>query len=132
MGEEVDVAWAEDKTAAELEGVLAQAVLPVAAGGGACSCSGVAWTQEVEHRGLLQAGGPIGLSPVVDQQRKGDAGLILEGRGVAPVAKADRGQSGTRPADLLLVVAQLRDVLAAKNSAVVAQEHQHGGAFVPK
>jgi len=132
VDEEVDVAGAEDKAAAELEGVLAQAVLSVAAGRGTFSCPSIIAPEEVEHGCLLEADGMIGLSLFVHQQGKGDAGLLLEGRGIAPAAKADRCQSGASLIDFLLVAAQLRDVLAAEDSAVVAQEDQHCGTLLPQ
>ncbi len=131
MGEEVDVAGAEDKAAAELKGVLAQAALPVTAGRGTLMRSAVVAPQQVEHGSLLEADGTIGQPSVVDQKGKADASVVLERRGLQLVAEADRGEPGPGLADLVFVVAQLRDVLAAEDSAVMAQEYQHGRALLP-
>lgn len=59
-----------------------------------------------------------------DQKRKGDAGLFAKNTGVSPVAESDGGQARSAVEEGLLVCAQLRDVLAAENSAVVAKEDQ--------
>ena len=48
------------------------------------------------------------------------------------VAKSNRRQSGPGLLELAFVVTQLRDMLAAKNSAVVAQKDNHGGSRLPQ
>ena len=47
------------------------------------------------------------------------------------VPKPDGGQSDTLLKEFLFVIAQLRDVLAAEDSAVVAKEHNHRGPAGP-
>jgi hypothetical protein len=48
------------------------------------------------------------------------------------IPQAHGGQSGTGVSELLLVVTQLRDMVAAENSAVVAQEDHHRRGLVPQ
>jgi len=72
------------------------------------------------------------LSTGVDQQGKVDAGSLAKHTGVVQVAQTDCGQGGSGLLELLLVLAQLRDMLAAENSAVVPKEDNHSGTFFPK
>jgi hypothetical protein len=48
------------------------------------------------------------------------------------VTQANRGQSRSFSNELLLVLAQLRDVLAAKYSPVVAKKDHDGGTLLPQ
>jgi hypothetical protein len=48
------------------------------------------------------------------------------------IAEADSGEGGVFGAEGLLVLAQLRDVLAAEDSAVVAEEDEDGGIRFPE
>jgi hypothetical protein len=71
------------------------------------------------------------LSLLVDQQREGDAGFLPKLPRVIAVAKADRRQLGSRLPKVLRAVAQLCDVLAAEDSAVVAQKHHDCRPVLP-
>jgi hypothetical protein len=68
----------------------------------------------------------------VNEKWEIDFGFLLEEAGVVRVAEADGGEGGAFFAEGLLVFAQLRDVLAAKDSAVVAQEDKDGGIAFPE
>ena len=48
------------------------------------------------------------------------------------VAQADGGEGGAGFLDLRLVIAQLRDMVAAEDSPIVAQEDQHRGSVFPQ
>ena len=69
---------------------------------------------------------------LVDEEGEVDAGLFLEEAGVACVAEADGGESRVLGTEGLLVFAQLRDVLAAEDSAVVAEEDENCGMRFPE
>jgi len=77
-----------------------------------------------------QSGGAIRTPLRVHQQRHVGRKLqvFTEGGGKMSRPVPDQDQLATAPADLVLFVAQLRDLLAAEESAEVAQEHQHDGA----
>jgi len=60
VGVPIDIAGAEDETAAELEGVLAETLLAVSAGLGALPSPGVIGAEQVQQVGFLQADGAIG------------------------------------------------------------------------
>ena len=67
-----------------------------------------------------EASGTIGLTVLVDQQGKRDAGFFSESFCIISIAEADGGESRTELLKLAFVFAQLRNVLAAEDSAVVA------------
>jgi hypothetical protein len=48
------------------------------------------------------------------------------------IAQTDSGHLGSFAAEGLFVFAQLRDVLAAENSSVVAKENDHSGRSSPQ
>jgi hypothetical protein len=104
----------------------------MAAGTGALSCRGVLAPQEMQEIRGLQVRRAISLAGFVDQKRKGDARFFAEDARVTGVAQSDRGKSGSFVPEDLLVFAQLRGVLAAKNSAIVAEKNQHGRLLGPK
>ena len=51
---------------------------------------------------------------------------------IAKIAQSHRGKLRAFFFKLSLVFAQLRDMLAAENSTVVAQKHDHGRLVLPK
>jgi hypothetical protein len=132
VGESVDVAGAEDEGAAELEGIAAEFVLVVAGGFGAVAALEIVAAEEVEEVGFAQVGEFIGLIVGVDEEREVDAGFLLEEAGVAGVAEADGGEGGVFGEEGLLVFAQLRDMFAAEDSTVVAEEDEDDGMGFPE
>ena len=132
MGEAIDVAGAEDEGAAELKGVAAEFVLLVPGGGGAFAASEIVAAEEVENVGRLEVGDFVGLARLVDEEGEVDAGFLLKEAGVVGVSQANGGESGLFFAEGLLMFAQLRDMLAAEDSAVVAKENQDGGIVFPE
>ena len=132
MGETVDIAGAEYKGAAELEGIAAEFVLVMAGGTGALAALEIVAAEEVEEVGFAEVGEFVGLAALVNEEGEVDAGFFLEEAGVAGVAEADGGEGGVFGAECWLVLTQLRDVLAAKDSAVVAEEDEDGGMRFPE
>jgi hypothetical protein len=126
VGKAVDVAWAEDKGTAELERIAAKFVLTVTGGFCAAAALEVVAAEEMEEVGFAEVGEFVGLAVGVDEEREVDAGFFLKEAGVAGVAEADGGEGGIFCAEVRLVFAQLRDVLAAEDSAVVAKENEDG------
>ncbi len=68
----------------------------------------------------------------IDQQREHDAGLLAEPAGIIHVAQPDRRQRGSGLLKFELVCAQLRDMLAAEDSAVVPQKNNYGRGALPQ
>ena len=104
----------------------------LAAGAGPLSRRGVFASQEMQKVRGLQFRQPISLARFVDQKRKGDCSFVTKHPRVMAVAQSNSGKSGSFVAKGLLVFAQLRDVLAAKNSPVVPQKNQDGRSPGPQ
>jgi hypothetical protein len=104
----------------------------MAAGTRALSCRGILAPQKMQKVRRLQFHRAISLARFVDQKRKGDARFFAKYSRIIAVAQSDRGKGGSFVAEGLLVLAQLRDVLAAKNSAIVAEKNQHGSLPGPQ
>jgi hypothetical protein len=132
VGVAVYVAGTEDEASPQLEGVFAEPVLAVTGGARPLPGRHVVAAEEMEQRGIAETDRAIRLPPLVNQQREGDAGVLAEQAGVVQVAKSDGGKSRPSFPDCLLVFAQLRDVLPAEHSAVVAEEDEDRGGVGPK
>jgi hypothetical protein len=129
--EAVDVSRTEHEASAQLEGVLSESMLAVAGVAGARPGPEVGSVEEMRDRGTPQASSPVRDARLVDEKRKIDARLLLEGARVVAIAEADGGEPRARRAERPLVRAQLRGVLAAEDSAVVAKKHDHRRPRLP-
>ncbi len=132
MGKQVDVAGCEHEAAAELEGIFSQLDLLMTARLSACSRRGVVATKKMQNVRLLQARDLVSAALVVDQQRKIDAGVFAKHAPVIQIAQTDCRDARTALLKFGLVFAQLRDVLAAEDSTIVAQEDHHRRLALPK
>jgi hypothetical protein len=128
----IDVAWAKNKTSAELKWIFPEFVLMMARFMRSLACFRIVAAQEMKKIGGLQLCGAIGLTLFVNQEGKSDPGLLAKLPGINGVTEANCGENCAFVAEGLFVFAQLRDVLAAKDSAVVAQENNDGSFFVPQ
>ena len=79
----------------------------------------------MKERAVQQAHSTICLPFGIHEQRERDSRLLAKDLSVVCVAQADGGQPSAFFAECLFVVAQLRDVLAAEDSSVVAKEGNH-------
>jgi len=79
----------------------------------------------------LQFRHAIGLAGFINQQRERNARFFTEHPSVIAVSESHRGKRRTLVPECLLMFAQLRDVLAAKDSSVVAEKDQYGRLRVP-
>jgi hypothetical protein len=132
MGEAVEVAGAEDESTAQLEGIASEFMLAVAGSAGALAALEIVAAEEVENVGGFQVGEFVGLALLVDEEGEVDFGFFLEEAGVAGVAEANSGETCVFGAEGLLVFAQLRDVFAAEDSAVMAKKDEDGRICFPK
>jgi hypothetical protein len=132
VGKAIDVRRAKDEAAAKLEGIQSGLMLTMAGGTGAFAAVKIIAAQNVKQVGDAQVGDGISLALFVDQQRKIDAGFFAENTGIVAVAEADGCQGSTFIEKGLLVFAQLRDVLAAKNSSKVAKKNDNRRVAMPQ
>jgi|SRR5208282_2759357 len=121
----IDIAGTENEASAQLKGIAAQTMLPVSGGAGSGACDGVVAAQQVEQGCPSETRRAICLSLFVNQKWKSDSTLGAESLRIVQVTKPYGGQARPFVEESLLVFAQLRDVLAAKDSAVVAEERNH-------
>jgi hypothetical protein len=101
--------------------------------GGSCAGTGlgIVSSQQVQQICALEFHDIIGLALFINEQREGDARFFTKSAGVDTIAKPHGGQSCAALPEGLLVGAQLRDVLAAEDSAIMAQEDNHRGLAEP-
>ena len=132
MDENVSIAGGEDEAGAQLEGILAQFVLTVAGGLSLLAGGEVVPPEEVEEVGLPEIRDLVSATLFIDQQGEGDPCLVAKKPSVVDVPKTDCGEPGTGFLNLRLMIAQLRDMLAAEDSSIVAQENEHRGSFFPQ
>jgi len=128
----VHVSRSKNEAGSQLERILSQLVLPVAGGFRPGTGLRVVRAQQMKKICRLQFRRFVRFAVGVDEQRKSDAGLFLERPGILHVAQANGRQFGSGLREFALVLAQLRDMLAAENSAIVPQEHHHGGTRLPQ
>ena len=119
MGEAVDVPRREDEAAAELKGILAKFVLMMPGRFRAIAALEIVASGQVQQISGTQVGDSVSLPPFVDQQGKRYSRFFAENFRIVSVAKSDGGERRALIQKGLFVFAQLRDVLAAKNSAIV-------------
>jgi len=132
MRVDVAIARSEDERSSELERVLPQLVLSMSLACGAGPRLLVESEKELPDRSLAELRRAIRGTPLVDEERERDSGIAAERRRVVAAPKTDRGDARSGAFDLILMVAQPGDVLAAKYSAVVAKERDHRGTGLPE
>jgi hypothetical protein len=128
----VDVSRRKHKTAAELKWIFAQAVLADANGFGAFARTCVISTKEMQQVGFLEANGAIRFALIINEKREGNASLLAEMAGITRIAEADGSQMRAFFAKLLFEFAQLRDVLTAENSTVMAKKDDDRRRIAPQ
>ena len=131
MSVEVDVAGTENETPTELKRIRAQPMLPMAGCGSAGPGFRIVTSKQVQKIRRLEAGSTIRTAILVNEQRKCDSSLLAKEASVTNIAKTDCGKIDALGAELILMIAQLRNMLAAEDSAVVAEEDDSGGAAFP-
>jgi hypothetical protein len=128
----VPVSGTENETASELKRILAQPMLLVTGGARPLACGGVVAAEQMQQIRGFQAGSFIGCAMFIDQKGKIDARFFAEEPGVIRIAESDGGQPRAGCLKFLLSLAQLRDMLTAEDSTVMAKKNNDGGATLPK
>ena len=128
----IGVAGTENESRAQLERIFAQLVLAMASGVRAFAGDGIVAAQQVQKRSLPKTRGAIGFPLSIDEQRKRDARLIAENARVVHVTQSDGRQIRASRSEFRLVLAQLRDVLAAEYSPIMTKKYHDGRAILPQ
>lgn len=132
VNEEILIPGREHKTASKLQRIFAQAMLFVSCS--FCSLAGlqIIFAKEVQQSRVAQTNSLIGFALVIDQQRKLDAGSLAEEFSIAGIAQANHGKACAFLLKLGFKFAQLRDVLSAEDSTVMAKEDDHSRTSLPQ
>jgi hypothetical protein len=115
-----------------LKRVLAQFGLAEATRSSALSRRRVITPDYVQEVGALEPGRPIRNPFLIDQQRKHNAGFFAKQTRVIPVPESYGCYVCTRSFEIPFVFAQLRDMLAAEDSAVMTKKRHHRRRLVPE
>jgi len=129
---QISIAGSEHKAASELKRILAQLVLPVSGGCSPFPRHGIIAAKKMQDRALLQPHGAIRLPLGIDQKWEVDSRLLAKNLSIVSVAQAYSGKPRAFTAECFFMAAQLRDVLAAENSSVVAKKDDHRRAVGPE
>ena len=132
MDEQVFVAGSKHEAAAKLQRIFSQAMLLVSCGLCPLARLHIVFAQKVEQCSVAQAHSFIGFALIIDQKRELDAGFLAEELGIVGIAQSNRGKTCASLLELGFKFAQLRDVLAAKDSTVVTKEDKNGWALGPQ
>jgi hypothetical protein len=132
VGKSIDISRREDEAAAELKWILAEFVLMMSGRPSAISAFEIVAAGQVQQICGSQVGDRISSALFVNQQRESDARFFAENPCIVPVAEANGGKGSTLIQKGLLMFAQLRDVLAAKNSAIVPEKNEDGRLVLPQ
>ena len=132
MNEAVKVSGAEDKASAELEWIFAELELSMPGGFRSLARCRIVFAEEMKQGRGAQADSLIRVTFVVDKKREVDLSVVAKLPRISNVTQSDRGESSASFLERCLVFAQLRDVLAAEDSAVVTKKHNHGWTLRPQ
>ena len=132
MDKSIDISRREDEAAAELKWILAELVLMMSGRPRPISALEIVAADQVQQICGSQVGDRISPALFVNQQRKSDARLFPENLRIVSVAKPDGSERSALILEGLLVFAQLRDVLATKNSPVVPEKNEDGRPLLPQ
>jgi hypothetical protein len=132
LGKAIDISRPEYETPSELKRILSKLVLMIACGASAVTALEIVGSKHVQQIRRAEVGDSISLALFVNQQRKSDARFFAKNPRVVSIAQADSSEGSSFISEGLLLFAQLRDVLAAKDSAIVAKKNDHGRFISPQ
>jgi hypothetical protein len=128
----VHVSWGKNEAGSELKRILSELVLLVAGSFRPRTGLRVVRAQKMKKICRLQFRSSVGFAVGIDEQRKSNTGCFSKLAGIVHIAQANSRERGSGLLEFALVLAQLRDVLAAENSTIVPQEHNHSGIALPQ
>ena len=127
----IDIPRAKNEAASQLKGMQSEMVLTMAGRMGVLAALEIIAAKNVKQVGDAQVGDGVRLAMFVDKQREVDSRFFPENARIVAVAKADGREGGAFVEEDLLVFAQLRDVLTAKNSSIVAKKNEDHRLALP-
>jgi hypothetical protein len=132
VNKEIFIPRRKHKTAAKLQRIFSQAMLLMSGGLSATAGLHIIAAQQMKQGSVAQANGFIGLALVINQKWKLDAGFLSKEFGITHVAQANGRKTRAFLFELVFKFAQLRDMLTAEDSTIVAKEDQHRRSALPQ
>lgn len=132
MRKPLHVARPKHETAAELKRIFPEFVLLMARFPRSFSCCGVVASQQMKNIAGFQLRSFVRQPLLINKQGKRYASLFSEFTGVDRISQCDGGEPRSFFANRFFVCAQLCDVFAAKDSAVVPQKNDNRGLLLPQ
>jgi hypothetical protein len=126
------VAGADDEGGADLAHALTGFVYVVAALRGFACCLPRFRMHQLGPAECLDRRSSCGCSIVVDQYGERNFLIANETFGVSPITGSDGNDRCAEGRDLVVSVAQLRDMLAAMQSTKMPKEHKYHRSLIPK
>jgi hypothetical protein len=120
MHEAIHVTGTKHEAAAELKWIFLDPMLPMPSSLGARTGLGVIAPEQMKKVRALQLCGAIGFAMLINEQWKINSGLLTELARKVGIAQTNGSQRGAPASDFFCVFAQLRDMLAAEDSTVMA------------
>lgn len=132
VSEQVHVARTKHEACPQLEWVLAELVLSMSGSVRTLASDRVLAAKQMQKRPFPKSRGAISTALRIDKQREGDVSFLAEKSRIVQVTQPDGSQVSTALPELLFMLAQLRDMLAAEDSTVMAKKHDHRGTIGPQ
>ena len=132
MHKAIHIPRSKDKTSTKLKRIFAQTVLAMPGGLRALAGQGIVSAQDVQDGSALQLRGAIGPALLVNQQRELDPDFFPKLAGIIRIAQPNGCKRCASLSELLFKGAQLRDMLAAEDSAVMTQKDDHSRTARPQ
>lgn len=92
----------------------------------------IVFAQKMKQGSVAQPHSLVGFALVVYKKRELDTGFLAEEPGIARIAQSNHGQTRAFLLELGFKFAQLRDVLSAEDSTVMAKKDHHGRPSLPQ
>jgi hypothetical protein len=128
---QIAIVRGEHEASSQLKRILAELVLAMSILLGSSAGGHVIRAKDLEEVAHPQSGDAIRNAFFINEQRKGDASLLPEESAIVLVTQPDGGDAGSLLTKFRLVLAQLRDMLAAEDSTIVPQKNHNSRRFGP-
>ena len=128
----IDISGTEHETAAELKRVPSCALLLMACRAGAASRLRIIAAKQMQQVGFPQPNSAVSAALLIDEEREPDSVFLPEKTRVIAVSQTYGSQVRSFLFELVLMFTQLRDVLTAKKSTIVAKKDDHGRSAFPQ
>ena len=128
----IHITRTKHETATELKWIFSKSVLLMPRFSCVFSRCCIVFAKNVQYRRPLELCSLVSASVLIDQQRKRDAGFLAKTSSIIHVAEAYGCEARSLRGERLLIRAQLSNVFATEDSAIVTQEDDDRRAVFPQ